>query len=55
MNPDEKPLRIDGQPFLKSVLIDDWERYGAGFQDYLVSSGQSSNMCVVARKPSAVV
>lgn len=46
----EGEFSLVGQPFLQSVLIDDWERLGAGFQDYLVRSGQSSNMWVAARK-----
>jgi SAM-dependent methyltransferase len=43
---------LDQQPFLKQVLIDDWETLGAPFQDFLVETGLSSNMWVVARRPS---
>jgi 2-polyprenyl-3-methyl-5-hydroxy-6-metoxy-1,4-benzoquinol methylase len=39
------------QPFLKSVLIDNWDLYGEVFQQYLIRTGQSSNMWVAARKP----
>jgi 2-polyprenyl-3-methyl-5-hydroxy-6-metoxy-1,4-benzoquinol methylase len=39
------------QPFLRKVLIDEWEEHGAAFQDFLVARGLSSNLWVVARKP----
>lgn len=42
---------VSGQPFLKKVLIDDWERLGSPFQEFLVHEGLSSNMWVVAKKP----
>lgn len=38
------------QPFLKRVLIDEWERLGQPFQDFLAQQGLSSNMWLVARK-----
>ncbi len=37
-------------PFLKRVLVDDWERMGQPFQEFLVQQGLSSNMWVVAQK-----
>jgi len=40
------------QPFLQKVLIDEWDQRGAAFQDFLVATGVSSNMWIVARKPS---
>lgn len=40
---------LEGQPFLQRVLIDDWERLGEAFQDFLSASGLSSNMWLVAR------
>lgn len=42
---------ISAQPFLKRVLIDEWERLGQPFQDFLAQQGLSSNMWLVARKP----
>jgi 2-polyprenyl-3-methyl-5-hydroxy-6-metoxy-1,4-benzoquinol methylase/ribosomal protein S27E len=42
---------VSDQPFLKKVLIDEWEFLGAPFQEFLVHRGLSSNMWVVARKP----
>ena len=41
------------QPFLQSILIDNWDSQGQDFQNYLVAQGLSSNLWVVARKPSA--
>ena len=41
---------VTKQPFLRKVLIDEWESLGAPFQDFLVQQGMSSNMWVVARK-----
>ena len=41
---------LDGQPFLKRVLLEEWEQLGDGFQKYLIDQGLSSNMWVVARK-----
>ena len=42
---------VSKQPFLKKVLVDDWEHLGLSFQEFLVQQGLSSNMWVVARKP----
>lgn len=41
---------VSKQPFLKKLLIDDWEIYGQPFQEFLVQQGLSSNMWMVARK-----
>jgi 2-polyprenyl-3-methyl-5-hydroxy-6-metoxy-1,4-benzoquinol methylase len=38
------------QPFLQTVLIDEWERYGGAFQAFLREQGLSSNMWVMARR-----
>ena len=38
------------QPFLKKVLLDDWEQLGVAFQEFLIQQGLSSNMWIVARK-----
>ena len=42
---------VSKQPFLKKVLVDDWEHLGLPFQEFLVQQGLSSNMWLVARKP----
>jgi 2-polyprenyl-3-methyl-5-hydroxy-6-metoxy-1,4-benzoquinol methylase len=41
---------LSGQPFLKKVLMDEYERHGSAFQDFLRSEGLSSNMLIAARK-----
>lgn len=41
---------LDGQPFLRTVLIDRWDEVGDSFQDFLVASQLSSNMWVMARR-----
>jgi 2-polyprenyl-3-methyl-5-hydroxy-6-metoxy-1,4-benzoquinol methylase len=41
---------LSGQPFLERVLLDDWERVGEAFQDFLTANGLSSNMWLVARR-----
>ena len=43
-------LDLDGQPFLRTVLLDRWEELGDAFQDFLVRHGLSSHMWLVARK-----
>ena len=43
---------VSGQPFLKRVLMNEWEKLGESFQDFLVENGLSSNMWIVARKPA---
>lgn len=40
---------LSAQPFLKRVLIDEWEELGQIFQDFIVQNGLSSNMWLVAR------
>jgi 2-polyprenyl-3-methyl-5-hydroxy-6-metoxy-1,4-benzoquinol methylase len=42
---------VTNQPFLKKVLIDEWDSVGSAFQDFLIAQGMSSNMWLVARKP----
>ena len=37
-------------PFLQRVLIDEWDRLGEPFQDFLAAHGLSSNMWLVARR-----
>lgn len=41
---------VSTQPFLRNVLVDNWEQLGQSFQEFLVRHGLSSNMWVVARK-----
>jgi SAM-dependent methyltransferase len=43
---------LSGQPFLKQVLLDEWESTGAAFQDFLAANKLSSHMWLVARKDS---
>ena len=42
---------VSKQPFLKRVLVDEWEHLGKAFQEFLIQQGLSSNMWIVARKP----
>ena len=42
-------LSLDQQPFLRQVLIDDWERVGPAFQEFLAGAGLSSNMWLMGR------
>jgi 2-polyprenyl-3-methyl-5-hydroxy-6-metoxy-1,4-benzoquinol methylase/ribosomal protein S27E len=43
-------ISLAGQPFLEHLLIDEWERCGNVFQDFLADQGLSSHMWLVARK-----
>lgn len=43
-------IDLTAQPFLRQVLIDDWDRVGESFQDFLADSGLSSNMWLVGRR-----
>ena len=43
---------LSGQHFLKTVLIDNWEKQGQAFQQYLEQNLLSSHLWMVARKPS---
>ena len=47
----EGEFDLSTQPFLKKVLIDEWDQHGAAFQGFLMAQGLSSNLWVVARKP----
>lgn len=38
------------EPFLRQVLIDEWEQTGAAFQDFLAENKLSSHLWLVARK-----
>lgn len=41
-------VALDG--FLRRVLVDEWDRVGDAFQDFLAANGLSSNMWLVARR-----
>ncbi|MEW5895428.1 MAG: class I SAM-dependent methyltransferase [Candidatus Omnitrophota bacterium] len=41
---------VSGNPFLKRVLVDDWEKLGYKFQRFLADNMLSSSMLAVARK-----
>lgn len=41
---------LSSQPFLARVLIDEWDRLGPPFQQFLAANGLSSHMWLVARK-----
>ncbi|HEX9655083.1 MAG TPA: class I SAM-dependent methyltransferase [bacterium] len=43
-------LDVATQPFLRRVLIDEWERLGEPFQKFLADNRLSSHMMVVARR-----
>ena len=43
-------LDLSDQPFLRRVLIDEWERLGWSFQQFLADTGQSSHMWITARR-----
>ncbi len=42
-------FNVDEQPFLKRVLIDEWENLGPAFQEFLVKNKLSSNLWIIAR------
>ncbi len=44
---------LQAHPFLRRVLIDEWETLGAPFQQFLADNGLSSHMWLVARKGAA--
>lgn len=46
----EGEFDLSAQPFLKKVLMDEWEQHGQVFQNLLIAQGLSSNLWVVARK-----
>jgi 2-polyprenyl-3-methyl-5-hydroxy-6-metoxy-1,4-benzoquinol methylase/ribosomal protein S27E len=43
-------LSLDAHPFLKQVLIDEWDEKGQAFQQFLIDNHLSSNMLLVGRK-----
>ena len=46
----EGRISLDENPFLKRVIVEDYEKLGASFQYWLANNGLSSHMWVVARK-----
>jgi len=46
----KKEYDVSQQPFLKKVLLDEWESLGWPFQQFLAEQGLSSHMWLVARK-----
>jgi 2-polyprenyl-3-methyl-5-hydroxy-6-metoxy-1,4-benzoquinol methylase len=46
----EDKFDVSDNPFLKRVLVDEWERLGWNFQQFLASNGLSSHMWLAARK-----
>lgn len=42
---------LDGEPFLRRVLVEEWDRLGWPFQQFLAANGLSSHMWLVARAP----
>lgn len=45
----EDKFSLDDNPFLRKVLIDDWDNLGEPFQDFLQQNLLSSNMLLIAR------
>jgi 2-polyprenyl-3-methyl-5-hydroxy-6-metoxy-1,4-benzoquinol methylase len=43
-------IDLAGDPFLKRVLLDEWDRLGWPFQQFLAANGLSSHMWIAARK-----
>ena len=41
---------VSGDPFLKRVLVDEWDRLGGPFQQFLAAHGLSSHMWLVAQR-----
>ncbi len=41
---------LEGQPFLKQVLIDQWDEVGSNFQDFLANNSLSGHMWIAARR-----
>jgi len=43
-------MNLSAQPFLQQILMDEWERVGGAFQQFLADNHLSSHMWLVARK-----
>lgn len=46
----EDKLDFTGNPFLKKVLLDEWERLGDPFQAFLAANGLSGHLRILARR-----
>jgi hypothetical protein len=46
----EGAFDLSGQPFLQRVLIDEWDRLCAPFQQFIADNRLSSHMWLVAQK-----
>ena len=46
-----KKINLDNQLFLKTILIDEWERLGAKFQNFISENLLSSHLWIVSQKP----
>jgi 2-polyprenyl-3-methyl-5-hydroxy-6-metoxy-1,4-benzoquinol methylase len=46
----EKKFDVSHDPFLQRVLVDEWDRLGWPFQQFLAQNGLSSHMWLAARK-----
>ena len=44
-------LDVERQPFLRHVLVEEWDATGERFQRFLAEAGLSSHLWLVARKP----
>jgi SAM-dependent methyltransferase len=45
----EGGFNLDNQPFLKQVLIEEWEQHGENFQNFISNSNLSSNLWIIAK------
>lgn len=45
----EGKFDLEGQEFLKRLLIDDWDTMGSAFQRFLTENNMSSNMWIIAK------
>ena len=43
-------LDLSGNPFLKKVLLDEWERLGGPFQAFLAANGLSGHLRILASR-----
>jgi hypothetical protein len=46
-------IDLSTQPFLQRVLLEEWDRLGGPFQQFLAAHGLSSHMWTAARRASA--
>ena len=46
-----KEFHLDDQPFLKNILITEWNRVGENFQLFLAENLLSSHLWIVSQKP----